>query len=151
MKLLGGFALGIAAAGFVATAVLAQDAVKERQGLMKNVVAANMKAAGDMVKGTVAFDAAKAEAAMKEVAGVPDKFAALFPEGTSADNNPDTTAKGDIWSDMADFKQRLDELEKDAAAAAEAAKGGLDQFKVAFGAVAENCRGCHERYRVKKQ
>lgn len=126
------------------------DPVKQRQAMMKDGVAANVKAAAGMVKGETPFDAAKASAAMKAAAEVPDKFVVLLVDGTFSDKNADTTAKPEVKTNMDDFKKRMDEFETALLAAATAADEGADKFKASFAAATKHCGGCHETYRIKK-
>jgi cytochrome c556 len=44
-------------------------------------VAPAAKLGGQMIKGVVPFDGAKAAKAMNDISGVPDKYVTLFPEG----------------------------------------------------------------------
>src|SRR3990172_39379 len=83
-------------AGLAAYATLASSAediaaaVKERRHLMKEVVRPSAKLGGDMVKGTVPFDADKAAKAMTDISEVPDKYVTMFPEGTEFGAIPDS-------------------------------------------------------------
>lgn len=129
-------------------ALAAGDPIKERKELMKGNGGA-MKAVGAMLKGEKPYDAAAAGDAMKKIGGSVDEFLTLFPKGS--ETGGDTTAKADIWTNKADF-DTLGEALKDAAGKAEkAAAGGMDSFKVAIGGVGKACKGCHEKYRVKKE
>lgn len=140
--------LAMAVATLIAGHAAAEtDAVKERQELMK-ATGKSVKTVVQMIKGEVAYDAAKAKEAMETVSGVPTKFAKLFPEGS--DMHPKTAAKPEIWDNWEDFKKRLSDLEAKSAAAAKAAEGGLDRFKAAFGQVGKACKGCHEKYKFDK-
>ena len=85
----------------VAGSTVKADPVAERRALMKKTVLPNTKLTGGMVKGAIKFDAAKAEAAARAIAGVPQKFVKLFPEDSQGD--PDSSAKDEIWSDMKGF------------------------------------------------
>jgi cytochrome c556 len=74
-------------AAFAKVAISAEDpatAVAERREMMKETVRPNAKLGGDMVKGKVPFDAAKAEEAMAAISEVPDKYVTLFPEGSES-------------------------------------------------------------------
>ena len=119
------------------------------KALMKKTVLPNTKLTGGMVKGEIEFDAAKAEAAARAIAGVPQKFVKLFPEDSAGD--PDSQAKDAIWSDMKGFLAAADKLAARANAAADAAKSGPDAFKGAFIKMTEACKGCHQLYRLKKE
>jgi len=135
-------ALSIALAG---VAVGQDDPIAARQALMKTNNE-SAKTAFLMVKGTNPFDATAATAAMNEIAADMVTFPTLFPAGS---DQGDTHASPDIFSNMDDFKALAAQLVIDAKAAAEAANGGLDAFKVAFDAVNKDCFGCHQKYRVK--
>ncbi len=126
------------------------DPVKQRKALMKEGVAANAKAAASMVKGETPYDAAKASAAMKAAAEIPDKFVVLLVDGTFSDKNADTTAKPEIKTNMDDFKKRMADFKTALLAAADAAEGGADKFKASFTAATKQCGSCHETYRIKK-
>lgn len=143
------FALALALALVLpAGALVAQESpIEQRQALMKeNSDAA--KAAGNMVKGEVPYDADAAAEAMQTIAVNLEEFPTLFPEGT--ETGFETEAKATIWSDREGFEARAAKLHEEAAAAAAAAGEGLDAFKVAFGTATQNCKACHDEYRVSK-
>ena len=125
------------------------DPVADRKALMKKTVLPNTKLTGGMANGAIEFDAAKAEAAARAIAEVPQKFVKLFPDDSAGD--PESEAKDAIWSDMKGFLAASKKLTASANAAAEAAKSGPDAFKPAFLKMTEACKGCHELYRLKKE
>ena len=129
------------------TAVAAQsDPIAARKALMKaNGDQAKIGAA--MVKGEAPFDLAKAKAIFVTFVDAAGKMPALFPDNSKTGG--ETTAAPKIWEDMADFKARFEKFGSDAKAA-ESKVTDLASFKDSFGAVAKNCGGCHELYRVKK-
>lgn len=60
-----------------------------------------------------------------------------------------TKAKDSIWENWEDFASRLDKLEVDAHAFAEAAKtGDMSKIGPAMGAVGKNCKSCHDEYKT---
>ena len=126
----------------------ADDPVKQRMELMKGV-GDSTKLGGGMVRGQVPVDAEKAMEAMIVIAETPDKFVALFPEDSKA--HPETEAAPAIWENWDDFKVRLDKFKADAESAAKSTEGGLDAFRAGFAKMAQNCKSCHEKYRIKKQ
>ena len=143
------FALTLALALVLpAGALVAQDSpIEQRQALMKkNGDAA--KAAGDMVKGEVPYNAEVAAQAMRVIVADMEEIPTLFPEGT--ETGFETAAKATIWTDRDGFEAAAAKLREDAEAAATAAGEGLEAFKVAFGRAAQNCNACHEEYRVSK-
>lgn len=139
---------GIATAALLATGfAAAQDAIATRKGFMKANGAA-AKGAGDMVKGTVPFDAAKAKAHMESIASGMGEFPKHFPKGS---DSGETRASPAIWQKFESFEANAKKLVADAKTAAEAAAQGPDAFKGAFGEVAKNCVGCHEAFRVERK
>jgi Cytochrome c556 len=133
-------------AGLLTTAAIAaDDPIAEREKLMK-AIGDDMKTAAGMVQGKVAYDAGAAAAAMTSISEKAGRIAGLFPEGSGTGK---TDALPVIWEQKADFDAKADKLKTEAAAAAEAAAGGLDAFKASFVVAAQNCKGCHETYRKK--
>ncbi len=136
-------AVGIGVAG---AAFAADDPIKARQAIMqKNQDAA--KIAFGMAQGQVPFDAAQAAAAMKDLEDDMVVFPTLFPDGS---DQGETSASPAIWQNMEDFKAHAAKLGADAKVAEAAAADGLDAFKASLGAVGQDCGGCHELYRKKK-
>ncbi len=138
---------------FVAAASAADDlaqAVKERRELMDDVVRPAAKLGGDMIKGTIPFDGAKAAAAMLKISDVPETYVTLFPAGSEVDAVPDSEASPKIWEDFEGFKALAQKLEDASTAAAEAAEQGEGPFKAAFGDMTKVCKECHKAFRVKK-
>jgi len=140
-------------AAFAASALAAgelTEAVKERRGLMDDVVRPAAKLGGDMIKGTIPFDADKAIEAMLKISDVPETYVTLFPAGSEADAVPDSEASPKIWEDFDGFKKLALKLQEASAAAAEAAGQGEAPFKAAFGDMTKVCKECHKAFRVKK-
>jgi cytochrome c556 len=129
-----------------AGAVLAaDDVIAQRQALMR----ANGKAAqavGGMLKGAP-FDLAAAQAALKTFAEAGAKGPALFPPDSKT--GEDTEALPAIWDNKPDFEARFFKLAQDASAAA-AATTDVASLKTSVVAVFQDCGGCHEKYRFKK-
>ncbi|HVZ13199.1 MAG TPA: cytochrome c [Bauldia sp.] len=121
------------------------DPVHARQQLMK-MNNASAKAAFGMIKGTTPYDATQAAAQMNQIATDIETFVTLLPPDSA--NAAGTYASPDIWTNMDDFKALATKLDTDAKAAAAAAAGGVDAFKVAFAAVNSDCSACHKKYRL---
>jgi cytochrome c556 len=136
----------IAALGITATAGFASaDPIQTRQTIMKSVGAA-AKVSGETIKGNIPFNQDVVNSALATLAAASLSYREFFPAGSETGGN--THAKDTIWSDNAGF---IAVNEKFAAAATEAfaAKpANVDAFKAAFGKIAENCKACHETYRV---
>lgn len=139
--------VAVAAIAIGVTAVAAQsDPIAARKGLMKNMGAAT-KAGGQMAKGEVPYDQAKAQEIFATYIDVAAKMPALFPD--NAKTGGETTASPKIWEDKAGFAAGFTKISNEATAAKASVKD-LDSFKGAFGGLTKNCGGCHETYRVKK-
>ena len=137
-----------AALAIVSSAAFADGhAIEARKAVMKNTGAA-VGALAKMVKGEAEYDALAAQLAMRTIHSSAVGFESLFPKGT--ETGGETTASPKIWEDMGGFAKASSKFASDAAGAIEAAGGGLDSLKGAFGPVVGNCKGCHEAYRVKK-
>ena len=139
--------LACAFVAVAATAGVAQsDVIKERQQVMKGVANAT-KEPGGMLKGEVAFNLAKVQAALATYSAAAKKMPTLFPENSKTGG--DTTAAPAIWSDANGFKAAFAKFDADATKAAAEIKDEAT-FKANFPGVLKNCGGCHETYRVKK-
>lgn len=139
--------LAVAAIAIGVTAVAAQsDPIAARKALMKNVGAVT-KTGGQMVKGEVPYDQAKAQEIFATYVDASGKMPGLFPD--SSKSGGDTAALPAIWTSMDDFKAKFGKFNADAKAAQGSVKD-LDSFKASFGTVTKNCGGCHETYRAKK-
>jgi cytochrome c556 len=126
----------------------ATGAVKERMEAMKDV-AANMKILGAMMKGEIAFNSAEAEKAAKTIANHAAKVTELFPKGSSEKPSEALPA---IWTDWTDFTRYAEELRRRAEDLNETiarATASID-FKDSFIAMGKTCKGCHEKFRLKK-
>jgi len=103
---------------------------------------------GDMVKGKIEWDDALFETWAKDLHhvsqfGVERGFAPGSQEGT-------TRAKPEIWSNMTDFKSKLDDFRAAAAKLAEvAAEGDAGASREQFVATGGTCKACHDEYKSK--
>jgi cytochrome c556 len=140
-------AVGILMLG--ATAVIAQDQLKDTQTVMKN----NGKNAGALsaiVKGEKPYDQATVDAALAQFDDTAKKLPKLFPaslKGKAFDGDYQTSEK--IWDDKAGFDEHIAGFAK----AVGDAKGKIkdaDSLKAQLGLIGKQCGGCHETYRVKK-
>lgn len=140
--------LGLVMVGLSSIAVSAvAEPIETRQTIMQSVGAA-AKISGGMVKGEIDFNPDIAMAALTTFAAAGHSFPTFFPEGS--ETGDDTEAKASIWEDMDGFIAASSDFADDASAAVAAEPADLDAFKAAFGSVAENCKACHEEYRVSR-
>ena len=103
---------------------------------------------GDMVKGKIDWDQATFERWARDLAAVSTYnvergFAPGSEEGK-------TRAKPEIWLDLEEFGEHLEELRAETAKLAEVAKtGDRDAIQAQFGATGKACKGCHDEYKAK--
>ena len=138
--------LAVAALGLGLSVAVAQDPIAARRDIMKKN-GDQAKLGAYMVKGEAPFDLAKAKAIFTSYEDAAAKMPGLFPDNSKTGG--ETTAAPAIWTGMDDFKAKFVKFGADAKAAGEKTKD-LDSFKTEFQAVAKNCGGCHETYRIKK-
>jgi len=150
-----GFALALAA-GFALSAYAqtapspARQVVDARKAVF-TLIGTNCRALGDVVKGTAPFDSADVQKRVARIAFLSDLVGESFPDASNV-GEPDTKAKPDIWTDKAAFAKKVADLQEHAKALVPVSateKGATDTFKTAFAALAQDCKGCHETYRVK--
>ena len=125
------------------------DVIKFRKGLMQ-VQGHSARPMGLMVKGELPFDRElfARNAAMLELTG--RMIVEGFPAGTEKGASETTRARPEIWSDTAKFRQNAEQFQASAVKLTEAAKAGtLEAVRPAFAAVAKQCSGCHDGFRVK--
>jgi cytochrome c556 len=128
-------------------AIADQDPIAARRALMK-ANGDEAKAGVAMIKGEAPFDLAKAHKIFQTFEDAGQKMPELFPD--TSKTGGDTAARAEIWQNLDDVKARFAKFAADAKAANADVKD-LDSFKASFGAIGKNdCGGCHEKYRVKK-
>lgn len=139
-----------AGAGYALNAMAQQkpeDVIKYRKSVM-TVQSWNMRPMALMVKGQQPYDAQL----FAWYAGVVQQTSHMLPDAFQAgsDKGAETKARPEIWKDAAKFKAQLDRFAADTGNLVAAARAGnLDAVKGPFGAVAKNCGGCHETFRLK--
>ncbi|MBO0902963.1 c-type cytochrome [Jiella sonneratiae] len=139
--------LAVAAATIVAVPAVAAnlDAIKARQELMKKNGKAT-KAGAMILKGEAKFSPDKATEIFTEMHEVAMKFGDYFPEDSKEGGK--TEAAPAIWQKPDDFKAALVKYQEDTKAALDAAPKDEDAFKQQFGMVTQNCKNCHEKFRL---
>jgi cytochrome c556 len=124
----------------------ADAAVAYRQATM-TVIVNNFGPLGAMASGKMPFDARLFQSRAERVAFMatiaPDVFPAVSKGGAK------TKAKPEIWDNQAEFTKLMkDFTDKSAALAVAAKSGSLDTIKPAFGAAAQTCKACHDKYKA---
>jgi cytochrome c556 len=136
----------LAATALAALATGAQaDVIAERKSVMEGVGDAT-RTGTQMVRGQAPFDLDTARNVLATYVNAAQVMPTLFPEGT--ETGGETSAAPSIWQDRAGFEQRFEKFGADAAAVAGSVQD-LESFTAAFGTATQNCRGCHEEYRVR--
>lgn len=106
---------------------------------------------GAVVKGNIAYDDAEALKRAQRIAFLAVLPGENFPESSNL-GEPESKAKPDVWSSRPDFDKKLHEFQEHAAAFAEVVgkeKGATEPFKAAVAALGQDCKGCHDTYKVK--
>ena len=100
-----------------------------------------------MVKGEKEFNAEEFQKNAEAVATL-----SKFPMNgfiAGSDQGGKTEAKAEIWTNMDDFKKKMETFQVEATSLAEVAKGGdLAAIKPQFGKVGESCKACHKEYKA---
>jgi len=130
------------------SAVMAQDAVKDAQAVMK-ANGKNAGALGAMVKGEKPYDQAAVDAAFAQFEETAKKLPTLFPasmKGMKLEGDYDASPK--VWDDKAGFDEHAASFAKTVDEARGKIKD-LETLKANFPLVGKQCGGCHETYRIK--
>ncbi|MFT3931014.1 MAG: cytochrome c [Spongiibacteraceae bacterium] len=128
----------------------ARQAIEARKAVF-TLIANNFKPIGDTLQGKKPYEAADIQKRSARVAFLSEFIAETLPE-VSNTGLPDTKAKAEIWSDRAGFDKKLNEFREHAATLAKVSATettASDAFKTAAAAVGQDCKSCHEAYKVK--
>lgn len=128
----------------------AKQAIEVRKAVY-TLIGANFRPIGDVLQGRAQYDAAEIQKRLARVAFLTELANEAFPEFSNT-GLPDTRAKALIWSERAAFDQRLKEFQEHARALVQISakeQGATEAFKKAAGALAQDCKECHDKYREK--
>ncbi len=141
--------------GSVAGAVIAASAfaaahspVTQRQEAMK-AVGGQMRTLGGMAQGKIEYDDFAAISAFEIMRNASATAQPLF--ASAGDGSEENRALPEIWADGSDFDARMTQMIADLDAAIAAEPADQASFAPLFGAVAGNCKGCHEKYRAPEE
>jgi hypothetical protein len=99
------------------------------------------------IKGATPYDAAAIKANVDLLKTLSVLPWAAFPAGSQAGSS----AKPEVWSDAAGFKQAQQKFEAAVVKLSDVSgSGDLEKLRSAFGDVGASCKACHDSYRVKK-
>ncbi|MBI3781850.1 MAG: cytochrome c [Deltaproteobacteria bacterium] len=114
--------------------------IHDRHELMEGI-GKNAKAIGNALKSGDLKAVPEAASAIKKDAA---KILPLFPPGST---HAESRAKPEIWTDWKTFEAGAKDLEKTSGDLAATAKSGGD-VSAAADKMFDNCKGCHEKFRV---
>jgi cytochrome c556 len=127
-----------------------KQAVESRKAAF-TLIANSFRYFGAVAKGAAPYDdaqAAKRAARIALLASIPSE---AFPDGSNV-GEPESKAKADIWSNRAAFDKKLKEFEEHATslqAVVAKEKGATEAFKTAVAALGQDCKGCHDDFKLK--
>ena len=127
-----------------------RQAADERKAVLK-LIGANFRPLGALLKDAAQYDGAVASKRIARVSFLAGFLNESFPENSNL-GEPDTKAKPDIWTHHEDFDKSLKQFQDHLVALAnvnDKEKGLTEPLKVALAAVAQDCKSCHETYKVK--
>jgi cytochrome c556 len=116
-----------------------------------HLIGESFKPIGDAVQGKAEFNQAEIQKRANRILMLSDFLEASFPESSNL-GEPDTKASADIWAKKAEFDKKLKDFQEHAATLAKVSASetsATPAFKEAFGAVAKDCKGCHDNFKVK--
>ena len=126
-----------------ATGPAAKAAIANRRAIF-TLIGTNFRPIAEILRGGAPSqsDLDKYTARVAFLAGM---LPGAFPDGSSGG---DTRAKADIWSSRADFNKLLQEFQDHSTQLAQAAsRHDAAAVNTTVGAVAQDCKTCHNRYR----
>jgi cytochrome c556 len=134
----------------VAATPAGRQAVEARKALY-TLIGRNFRPLGDVLKGTVKYEDADVEKRIARIAFLAGLVNEEFPDSSNL-GDQETKAKPDIWSNRTDFDKKLRDLQVHVVALADVNatdKGPSDAFKAAVTTLGQDCKGCHDNYKIK--
>jgi cytochrome c556 len=134
----------------VAQSQSAADAIKVRQQGLKALGSA-FKTIRDELRAD-APDAAKIRGASADIAHAAGEFGKWFPAGTGPESGAKTDARAEVWSDAAGFKAAQATFLREANKWAQLGNNtDVAAWKDGAASLGQACKGCHDKYRVKRE
>jgi cytochrome c556 len=115
------------------------------------LVGANFKPLGNILKGASPYNAVEVQKNIARIAFLAEILNDAFPDVSNV-SEPDTKAKPEIWTNRADFDKKLKQFQTDAIALVQVnatEQGATEAFKTAVTALGQDCKACHDLYKVK--
>jgi cytochrome c556 len=127
----------------------AAEVVKARQQGLKTLGAA-FKTIRDELRG-FSPDPAKIRSAAVDITHAASAIGKWFPAGTGPDSGVKTDAKPEVWRDAAGFAAAQDTFVREANRWAQLGNStDASAWKEGAASLGQSCKGCHDKYRVKK-
>lgn len=127
----------------------ARQAVENRQAIYK-LIGNYFKPLGAVLKGSP-YETATVQKSISRLVFLSGLVDESFPDISNL-GEAETKAKPDIWANRADFDKKVKEFQTHLIALQllnDTDKEPSEAFKTAATAVAQDCKGCHDTYRVK--
>ena len=118
----------------------------EQRIIAMKAMGGQMRTVGGMAPGNGTYDAAAVISALEIMRNAAATAQPLFAEPTP--DNEETRARPEIWVAGSDFDAQLNGLIADLDAAIAGQPADAATLGPLFGAVAGNCKSCHEKYRA---
>jgi cytochrome c556 len=128
----------------------ARQAADVRKSIFK-LIGANFRPLGAILKDGGPYDAAEVNKRITRVLFLSGLLNEAFPENSNI-GEPDTKAKPEVWTKHAEFQKSLKDFQDHLVALSdinEKDKGLTDSFKTALGVVAQDCKSCHDEFKLK--
>ncbi|WP_051953646.1 c-type cytochrome [Methylocapsa aurea] len=128
----------------------ARTAIEYRKAVY-TLIGANFRLLGNVLKGSAPYDAATVQKNIARLVFLSDLVSEGFPEVSNV-GEPDTKAKADVWTNRADFDQKVKDFQTHLVALQQvndAEKGPTEAFKTAAAQVGQDCKACHDTYKAK--
>lgn len=128
----------------------ARAAVEERRAVFK-LIGSNFRPLGGLLKEDGKYDAAEVKKRIARLVFLAGLTPEIFPENSNV-GEPDSKAKPEVWTNKADFDAALKKFQTNLAALQtvnDREQGLTESFKTALGAVAQDCKSCHDTYKLK--
>jgi cytochrome c556 len=126
----------------------AKEAIDSRKAVF-TLIGGSFRPIAEILRGNAAYESVDVGKYTTRVSLLTNFLVDAFPD---ASKNGDTRAKPEIWSNRADFDKKLKDFHDHALALSQLAarpEGATDAFKTAARTVAQDCKRCHDDYRIK--
>jgi len=128
----------------------AKQAIEIRQAAF-TLIGNSFRPIGEASQGKIEYNQADIQSRANRILVLTDFLDHSFPEASNL-GDPATKAKAEVWTKKADFDKELKKFKDDVASLVKVAATettATDAFKASAGAVAKDCKSCHEGFKAK--